>query len=74
MESKGKVLVTGATGYIAAHVIRELLQRGYDVFGTVRLLSNKDKYSFLYELPNAKEHLTFREADLLNPEAWNTAL
>lgn len=37
----GKVLVTGATGYLASHVINELLQRGYEVVGTVRSLANK---------------------------------
>ncbi|KAI5958210.1 hypothetical protein KGF57_002565 [Candida theae] len=30
------VLVTGATGFIAQHVIKELLKQGYDVIGTVR--------------------------------------
>jgi len=74
MESKGKVLVSGASGYIASHVIHELLQRGYNVVGTVRALSNKAKYAFLYEFPHAKEHLELREADLLNPESWVKAL
>ena len=41
MENKGTVLVTGATGYIASHVIHQLLQRGYQVVGTVRNLANK---------------------------------
>ncbi|KAF4495700.1 Aldehyde reductase 2 [Fusarium agapanthi] len=30
------VLVTGATGFVASHVSRQLLQRGYKVRGTVR--------------------------------------
>ncbi|KLP05658.1 NADPH-dependent aldehyde reductase [Fusarium fujikuroi] len=30
------VLVTGATGFVASHVTRQLLQRGYKVRGTVR--------------------------------------
>jgi uncharacterized protein YbjT (DUF2867 family) len=30
------VLVTGATGFIAAHCIEELLSHGYKVRGTVR--------------------------------------
>ncbi|KAL0574028.1 hypothetical protein V5O48_001175 [Marasmius crinis-equi] len=34
--SKPLVLVTGATGYIAAWVARNLLERGFDVRGTVR--------------------------------------
>lgn len=49
METKGKVLVTGASGYIASHIIRELLSKGYRVVGTVRNANNKEKYSFLYE-------------------------
>jgi dihydroflavonol-4-reductase len=69
-----KVLVTGASGYIASHVINELLRRGYAVVGTVRSLANKDKYSFLYDLPQAKEMLELREADLLDPASWDTAL
>lgn len=32
----GKVLVTGANGYIAIWVVRSLLEQGYAVRGTVR--------------------------------------
>lgn len=54
MTQKGTVLVTGASGYIASHVIKELLERGYHVIGTVRSVANKDKYAFLFEFANAK--------------------
>jgi len=38
------VLVTGATGYIAMHVVQQLLQGGgYRVRGTVRSLKNNAK-------------------------------
>lgn len=37
------VIVTGATGYIAQHVIKELLKENYNVIGTVRSES-KGKY------------------------------
>ena len=30
------ILVTGASGFIAAHVVDALLRKGYDVRGTVR--------------------------------------
>jgi dihydroflavonol-4-reductase len=36
MTRDSPVLVTGATGFIAGHVIAELLDAGYDVRGTVR--------------------------------------
>ncbi|KAK0460538.1 D-lactaldehyde dehydrogenase [Desarmillaria tabescens] len=35
----GKVLVSGASGYIAAWIVRTLLERGYTVRGTVRSLA-----------------------------------
>lgn len=34
-----KALVTGANGYIAAWVVRTLLEQGYAVLGTVRTAS-----------------------------------
>ena len=34
--SSGKVLVTGANGFIAAWIIKDLLSRGFSVRGTVR--------------------------------------
>ena len=54
------ILVSGASGYIASHVIKQLLERGYKVIGTVRNLANKEKYQFLYEFDHAKENLELR--------------
>lgn len=42
-----KVLVTGANGFLAVHVIEILLKRGYAVRGTVR---SSDKEAHLYKL------------------------
>jgi uncharacterized protein YbjT (DUF2867 family) len=67
-------LVTGASGYLASHIINILLGKGYNVVGTVRSLANKDKYSFLYKLPNAEAHLELREADLIDAHSWEAAL
>lgn len=60
----GPVVVTGATGYIAAHLIQQLLEQGYTVHSTVRSLAKKDKYAYLLELPGASERLKLFEADL----------
>lgn len=38
------ILVTGASGFVASHVVKEFLQRGYKIRGTVRDLN---KYSWL---------------------------
>ena len=37
--TSGKVLVTGATGFIAGHIVHILLQQNFNVRGTVRALS-----------------------------------
>jgi len=52
------ILVTGASGYIASHLIKILLERGYRVRGTVRSLSNQRKNEFIYNLvPEKNDHL-----------------
>ncbi|WP_129668118.1 SDR family oxidoreductase [Phytoactinopolyspora endophytica] len=45
-----RVLVTGASGFIAGYCIRDLLERGYAVRGTVRDLSATAKVSHLQGL------------------------
>jgi dihydroflavonol-4-reductase len=40
--TRAKVLVTGATGYVAGFCIRELLEHGYEVRGTVRNLKSSN--------------------------------
>ncbi|KAJ8089399.1 hypothetical protein PM082_014647 [Marasmius tenuissimus] len=50
--SKSLILVTGATGYIAAWVVRNLLERGFDVRGTVRTPSKgQELLSVIEKLP-----------------------
>ena len=43
----GPVAVTGVTGFIAAFVVEELLNRGHTVHGTVRSLEDQSKYAHL---------------------------
>ena len=38
-----KVLVTGASGYIALHTIYQLLQKNYQVRGTIRNSAKKNE-------------------------------
>ena len=45
-----EVLVSGASGYIAAHIVQQLLQAGYQVRGTVRSLKNEVKVAPLKKL------------------------
>jgi uncharacterized protein YbjT (DUF2867 family) len=43
------ILVTGASGYVAAHVIRQFLEAGYKVRGTVRSESTASKVKKVHE-------------------------
>ncbi|RFU76021.1 nad dependent epimerase dehydratase [Trichoderma arundinaceum] len=49
------LIVTGANGYVALHVIKEAISRGYRVIGTVRSSSAADKV--LAALPDASSQL-----------------
>ncbi|XP_071496388.1 uncharacterized protein [Diadema antillarum] len=70
-----KVLVTGASGYIASHIVQQLLEAGYKVRGTVRSLSNAAKVEPLRKLcPNASSDLELIEADLTKDEGWKEAV
>lgn len=74
MKTDTAVCVTGASGFVAAHVIRELLERGYRVRGTVRSLSALGKYDFLTSLPGAHDRLALVSAELLAEGSYNEAI
>jgi dihydroflavonol-4-reductase len=59
--------VTGASGYVAGHVIAQLLERGYRVRGTVRSVA-ADKVAHLREKFPALELV---EADLLEEGSFD---
>jgi dihydroflavonol-4-reductase len=67
------VLVTGATGFIGSHIIRDLLADGYHVRGTVRSLSKVDSYAHLQALPGA-EQLDLVEATLADAASFEAAV
>jgi len=69
MKSNTPVCVTGASGFIAAHIVRELLERGYRVRGTVR--KSPQNYPFLLALPGAAERLELVEANLLTKGSYD---
>lgn len=73
MKTSLPVLVTGATGFIATHIIEQLLAGGYRVRGTVRSLKKKPGYAHLISLPGASERLDLCEADLLTEGSFDEA-
>ena len=70
------VLVTGASGFIATHIVQQLLVKGkVKVRGTVRSLKNEEKVKPLQEMvPDATYPLELVEADLMNEESWKEAV
>tara|TARA_B100000941_G_scaffold290847_1_gene275222 strand:+ start:2127 stop:3125 length:999 start_codon:yes stop_codon:yes gene_type:complete len=66
-----KVLVTGANGYIAKHIIIELLKKKYIVKGSVRdlIYSNKIEADLEQHLGN-KVNIEFCQASLDSDEGW----
>jgi dihydroflavonol-4-reductase len=70
-----KALVTGASGFIAGHCVRELLEHGYDVRGTVRSLKDPSRLRHLHDIAK-RSGRTFDvvEADLARDDGWDRAV
>ena len=65
------VLVTGVSGYLGLHVAKALIERGYQVRGTVRSLSKEP--SVREALGVTDGSLSFAECDLTSDEGWKEA-
>lgn len=74
MITNSPVCVTGASGFIASHVIRELLESGYTVRATVRKPANARNYPYLTALPGAEERLELVQAELLNEGSFDAVI
>ncbi len=73
--SSTRVLVTGATGFIAMHCVVQLLQQGYQVRGTLRELSRAAQLrGTLAQHVKADDRLELVSADLLNDDDWDGAV
>lgn len=55
--SLGKVLLTGANGFVASHILEGLVERNYHIVATVR---SEDKAKEILTLhPSWERHITF---------------
>lgn len=69
------VLVTGATGYVAGHVVKELLKDGLRVHAAVRNPDSKEKTQYLQKLSDdSSGEIVFFKADLLEEGSYDEAM
>ncbi|KAL8783610.1 MAG: hypothetical protein Q9195_009331 [Heterodermia aff. obscurata] len=71
------ILLTGASGFVAAHVLKSLLRHGYDVRGTVRSEATADRVRKTHShlLGDKQSRLTFAIVpDVASPGAFNDAV
>ncbi len=69
------VLLTGATGYVAGWIAKELLDAGLTVHAAVRDPSNEAKISHLKEAAaNSSGEIKFFKADLLDAGSYDEAM
>jgi dihydroflavonol-4-reductase len=69
-----KVLVTGASGYIALHCISELLKKGYAVKGSLRNLDREEEVRSSIKKEVADDNLEFCKLNLLSDDGWKDAM
>jgi len=71
--SEKPVVVTGASGFVGSQIVRELLEHGYRVRGTVRSPARVTDEGHLSSMPGA-ERLELVAADLNQPGAFDQAM
>jgi dihydroflavonol-4-reductase len=70
-----RVLVTGATGFVAMHCIAQLLEQGYYVRGTLRSLDREPKLrAIIAAHAGSDKWLELVQADLLRDAGWEAAV
>ncbi|MED7818483.1 MULTISPECIES: NAD-dependent epimerase/dehydratase family protein [unclassified Francisella] len=75
IDTSSPVLVTGATGYVASWIIKELLENGVDVHAAVRNPLDTDKNTHLDKIAkNSPGTIKYFKADLLNDGSFAEAM
>ena len=69
-----KVLVTGASGFIAEHCIIELLKIGYSVKGSLRSMNREQEVRDAVKTETDDTKLEFCKLDLLEDDGWEDAM
>jgi nucleoside-diphosphate-sugar epimerase len=67
---KGRVLVTGGTGFLGAYILRELVERGYPV----RAIRRNGSQPFKYIPPSILEKVEWVPGDIMDPIGLEEAM
>ena len=69
---KKKVLLTGVTGFLGSHTTIQLLNKGYEVTGTLRDISRSDEIKKVISTHTKQiDQLKLAEADLMDEGIWS---
>ena len=75
INSSAPVMVTGATGYLAGHVVKLLLEAGHTVHAPVRAPDKVDKLKHLNAIAaGTKGQIKYFKADLLDEGSYSEAM
>lgn len=71
MDHQSKVLLTGVTGFLGSHTTIQLLEKGYQVIGTLRNLKRSEAIRKVIGAHTSRiANLTLVEADLSDESIW----
>ena len=76
-ETRKRIFVTGVNGHVGNHIVRDLLEHGYEVKGSVRDLNDPGKTDHVLAHAAAlgyEERLELVEGDVLDADGWTTLL
>ena len=75
VDTSAPVMVTGATGYVAGHIIKRLLKEGVTVHAAVRDPSREEKLKYLNEIAaNSPGEIKYFKSDLLHEGSYAKAM
>ena len=75
MDTSSPVMITGATGYVAGWIVKNLLEAGVTVHAPVRDPNNAEKVRYLNALAeNAPGSIRYFQADLLDEGSYADAM
>ena len=75
INKEAPILVTGANGYVASWIVKNLLDKGHTVHATVRNSKDEKKTKHLHDLANTSPgNIKLFSADLLKKDSYQKAM